>query len=451
MLVKNDILYKSKLIKKIKIDKFIGVASGLLNDLFITAQRSQWRTYKLNDIKGYERLTYTNNFNIVIDMIMRMTYLFNEMYSNLRKKYGVVDFIVFDDLGLLFSQFNESDYEKFETSQRYINIFDKTEVSGDSLTKRLIQDFVNWSRYSKISEEEDFDEMSLDLAQRYPYKFISYKEYKRLTPEIVGEKFELLKRKARYKFINTLSVIQCKLTIKEVKYIYEFFMYNLKANNVKNLNVMKVRKDFSEEMVFVLFPSSKIVFATNYYAGYDNAIYIHACELYYPYLYYSTKMRAMTKYSDKELLQYIVGLRDDIIIPKIDCDKLVIDSNYANGLFEKDTRVDEHLLIQIDDYGEEETEMKRSRHINTFEKLLKACETECDIGVFDANADYRYQFFENVKNLIVDEYIELILPDRLCDKDVCWVRVEDYIENLHEWIAQFNKFSKYVKLVLPVQ
>ena len=99
--------------------------------------------------------------------------------------------------------------------------------------------------------------------------------------------------------------------------------------------------------------------------------------------------------------------------------------------------------------SQKQTKKKKHKRmkINTIEQLLKFCEKDCQIGVFDINADFRYNFFDNVKSLIVDNRINFYLPKRLSDLEIGYIGLNEYMEEVPNWIHQFNQFSKIKLLV----
>ena len=438
-------LYGCKLRAPIKCQNCVIIASRMLNDLYVMAQKSQWRTYQINNYPEYATLTYTNKFNIVIDVLMRMTYLFNTQLKQLKKEYGVRNFLMFDDSPLLFEVASKAKLkEHYDHYVIYdLKTFDPFTIQG--LHKRLIHSFIEWTRYTMVSEEEDNDEIERKLAALYPKQYnISYRSLGSYNPSTPMYKEN--KRKAKYKFIDNILQLQCRLSSYEIRLLFEFFMLNLKANKVKELTILPVREDLDESCVFSLFNDERTLYITNQFISCVNKFFMICGKVYYPLAESNNAYQLMCVNNDI-LIRYITGQIDNLgYIPSEGFNVIsqVKNTKYANACLDYSLMNDVKFDSSVDIAKVHKTKL------NTFQKLLSQIDTESEIGVFDANSDYRYQFFENIKSVIVDECFDLVLPELPEDRDFVWISVYDYLEQLPAWIGEFNKLS-HVKLVLSIQ
>lgn len=436
----NQFLRNCKLRAPVECKHCVVIVSRMLNDLYIMAQKSQWRTYQLNRYPEYETLTYTNNFNVVIDLLMRMVYLFNVQLKRLKKEFKISNILMLDDSTLLFKDVSKDKMKRYYEKHIIQDLHSFEPFTIRKLYIRLIGTFVDWSRYTLVSEEEDNDEIERKLSALHPELYnTSYRNHSVFDKDSFG--YRKNKRSAKNDFIENICQLQCRVSSYEIKLLFEFFMLNLKANKVKELTILPVRSDFDEMVVFNMFSDSRTLFVSNKFVSCADKLFMFCGEVYYPFTYFKNKFQPIDV-RNEDLIRYITGQRNDLNFIVSDGYNIVdptSGSKFANGCLD-------YCLITVD---ENETKQSQSK-VNTFQKLLKACEAECEIGVFDANCDYRYQFFENVKSVIADECFDLLLPEFIEDKDFSWVSINDYIEQLPAWIGAFNKFN-YVKLVLRIQ
>ena len=62
--------------------------------------------------------------------------------------------------------------------------------------------------------------------------------------------------------------------------------------------------------------------------------------------------------------------------------------------------------------------------------------------IIDYNPDYRYVYFENVKEYYVHGRIDVIMPTEWECVQYNWIEKNEYIDVVPNWIYQFNKFSQ---------
>jgi len=220
--------------------------------------------------------------------------------------------------------------------------------------------------------------------------------------------YKTKKRKCLYNLINRIIDVQTVLTPKIIDKCCEFVLWNLEHNKGKNKDIKVITTNspnIDERLIFSLFPDECAIYLTETTFNSQTAFFIHNFRLCYPYLRNKqANLTLVSSIDSAKIIQQIIGDPNNEIIKYI--------------------------------------KSKKSGRVNSFLKLLTTCQNESVCGsVLDINGNYRYTVFENIKSLIVDKLIETEFPPYIEDKEIVWITLEDYLEQLPGWISQFNHIS----------
>lgn len=404
--------------EEIQCNKCIIVASALFKQLVNASQNEQKLIYRISEgSQPINNIIYTNAFNIVIDLVFRMTYRINKLFNTLKTVHGVNNIILFNDLtAQLVSK--TDDYYKQQARKQYIHDYKTLQsFSRDFSVKLIIQAFKKWCLFYDVDEEEDYEPIEESLAVNYPeyYDFVM-KEYrvKHIINPLAYQNYKTEKRKALLNLIDRIISVQTVLTPKMIDKCCELVLLNLERN--KQFKVLKVfttnTPNIEERFIFSLFPNECVIYITNSTINSRYAFFIKDFQLYYPYIKSKKTKLTLVNEDPVKIIQLIIS-----------------DNQEMNAAINKYNK------------------SKKSSRVNTFMKLLTTCQNESVCGaVLDINGNYRYTVFENIKSLIVDKLIETEFPPYIKDKELIWISVDDYIEQLPAWIAQFNSISR-IKII----
>ena len=393
-------------------DKCVIVASALFKQLVFAAQDEQHLVYQLSSgNKSTKHIIYTNTYNIVIDLVFRMTYKIDKLFKALKSYHHVENIILINDLSVKYATITEELYQ-----QKADNMMIQDHKTNNKFKRRffvnlIVKAFKKWCLYYDVNEEEDYDTVEQSLATNYPdfYDF-DMKTYRinYIIDTLSSKTYKENKRHALINFIQRITDVQTVLTPKMIDKCCEFVLWNLEHQHIKHLKIITTHTTkINENLIFSLFPSENVIYITKTFINSKYAFFIHDFQLCYPYAI------------DKQL------------------NTIIIDED-TNKLIQMIVNYDEKINKVINRHNK----LKKGGRISSFSKLLMTCQNDSVCGsVFDINANYRYTVFENVKSLIVDKLIETEFPSYMEDNEIVWISLNDYMEQLPEWIAQFNHFS----------
>ena len=401
MNVKNKKSLYSVISENIPCDKCVIIASELFEWLYDESQTEQKLIYSTSSL-FMKDIIYTNIFNIAIDMIMRIIYKFSDLMKKLKKDFGVKNVLVFNDIN---EEVNESS-DEFNDDKLLIHdmVTNKTRYKK-TMMGLLITDFKNELRWVDM-DEEYYELVEQFFISKYP-EYINYSfkdEIKAWNenplPQDAQQKRE--HRKSLNVFIDHLVSIQTVINPLIKQSLFSFVMNNLKKNTYKHLKVKFVNvSKIEHDKIFSLFPHNRTLFITTSLVKNSNILIYYNNKLYFPFI-------------DKFNFE-------DFIFENID------NVEYINSIM-RNERVKKRFMI------------------NNWEKLLTLIKDSCGVGVFDVNADYRYTVFEDINKLIVEKQIETLFPSFVEDKELIWIEVNEYLEQLPQWVSSFNSLSS-VKLM----
>ena len=375
-LYSNSLNASCKIESDMVFNKCIIELSALLKKLYFHARRVQQYVYtRIGVYKQDGGFIYTNNFNLVLDTLFRMTYKLGVFLGTLKKKYKISTILIIDDVITKPDKY----YEKLAK--------DKPNYTA------IAHCFRTWCEYMNRDEEEDMEPMETYLSEVIPqsYNFNMRDIVVNRTTSIHEDNYKHDRFIALMNITRSISRAQTIITPAEVRGIFEFITNNLKTN--KDIKMFKVNAESDFMCIYSLFPDEPVLYCVNkYYIKNPNVFYWSDDAIYYLML---NKKMSM----------------NNIVVP-----------------------IDEAL-------SEIQTKVKEKSKITTFTKLLKLCSDECHFGVMDINSNYRYTFFENMKELIQGETLTILMPASNEDMFINWISIDEYKENLPQWIHQFNSFS----------
>ena len=405
--------------ESVQCNKCVIIASVLFEQLVKVAQEEQHLIYQLSDVnKTTKHIIYTNTFNIAIDLVFRMTYRISKLFRALKSIHGVKTIILFNDLTARLVMKTEEQYKQEADNMLIHDHKTFQEFKRSFFIQLIVKAFKKWCLYYSLDEEEDYDPIEQSLAIKYPeYYDFNMKDWraKYIIDPLTCEDYKLKKVKSLYNLINRIIDVQTVLTPKIIDKCCELVLWNLEHQQSKQLKELKVfttnTPNIDERFVFSLFPDEAVIYITKTAFNSKLAFFIHNFRLCYPYIKYKQMNLTLINEDKTRLIQLIIG-----------------DNMTINTLINKYNK------------------SKKSNRVNSFIKLLTTCQNESVCGaVLDINANYRYTVFENIKSLIVDKLIETEFPPHIEDKEIVWITLDDYMEQLPAWISQFNHIS-HVKL-----
>ena len=382
--------------------------STMMDDILKEVELVQHQVYSRPDARKNEiHFIYTNNLNIVFDTLFRIVYKISEIIHQVKKRYKVSSILFLDDLTHIMRAHDEEYYKRIDKRMRTKDLFTGDGINQYQMLCKIANRLKSYCFYMPLDEEEDFEPMETYLASQIPksYDFtmhdiLSNRKTNKFNPNYRKDKF-----KAKIQLIQAITQYQARLTIQEVEAIYEFIIQNIKATKATHIKYIRLKPDYDIMNVYSLFPHENVIYYLKYRPiKHPNAFYYHKHNLYYPMLELKPQIYNIPDISSEEVVAQIVDLTKD-------------------------------------------THQQRKLTVNTFAKLISVCMNECHFGVLDINGNYRYTFFENMKQLIVEEKLDILMPDKFEDYDFVWITVEDYMENLPVWVSQFNSFSD-IKIIL---
>ena len=392
----------------IKADKMIILMSTMMDDILKEVELVQHQVYSRPDARKNEiHFIYTNNLNIVFDTLFRIVYKISEMIHQVKKRYKVSSILFLDDLTHIMRTHDEEYYKRIDKRMRTKDLFTGDDINQYQMLCKIANRFKSYCFYMPLDEEEDFEPMETYLASQIPklYDFtmkdiLANRKTNKFDPNYRKDKF-----KAKIQLIQAITQYQARMTIQEVEAIYEFIIQNIKTMKTTHIKYIRLKPDYDIMNIYSLFPHENVIYYFKYKPiKHPNAFYYYKHNLYYPMLELKSQIFNIPNISSEDVVAQIV-----------------------------DTTKDTH--------------QQRKLTVNTFAKLISVCMNECYFGVLDINGNYRYTFFENMKQLIVEEKLDVLMPDKLEDYDFVWITIEDYMENLPVWVSQFNSFSD-IKIIL---
>lgn len=378
-----------KIIDKVQFDKCVIIGSDLLNSIYEESRKEQIRVYSTGN-KFLHEMLYTNTFNIVIDLIFRMLYKIGNLKTFFKKNHGVKNIIFINNVKN--EDINEDEVKVFDIERKEF-------ISKRFEMRMLIYNFKNICGWLKDGEDERFDDIERYFVSKYPeyYDFIVSERLKffELNPIPENEENKQIQRNKHDEFVRRVISIQTTMMPQIKNACFSFVIHNL--NNSKIMKILPCDDEVERNLLFSLYPEERVLFVSKFGVKRKNLFFWWKNELYYPMLCKSYDL--------------FVGM---------------------NKTFDE---IIKSILVK----------RKRER-INTWLKLLTECEKSCGIGVFDTNASYRYTLFENINNLISKNIVNIVYPSYIEDFEINWIDKNEYIEQLPNWIGQFNSFSK-IKVV----
>lgn len=387
-----------------KCEKCVVILSDILDSLMKHIIYEQYSIYSITDKYSFSEFNYTNKFNIVIDAFMRLTFKFSELMTRIVDLFHPRIFIIFDNITGKLNSISDSQYTSMENKKQFLIPYVNSKTNLTSLQLKLMSSFKELSQYLYCDEEEDFLPIEEYLVQSIP-KYYSFS-----LKDIIAKKsnkfqtepdFKINQYIAKRRFIESVVFLQTTLAEKEKDAIKELFVYNLKLNNKHSFKIISTKLDVNYNLIYSLFPDEKIIYVSNKTVSRRNMFFFADNKFRYPF------------------------------IPEL------------RNTFIPFDRSMETLFQSI-------IETTTKRKIKTIIKLLKLCQDESKFGIFDINGDFRYNYFDDVKSLIVDKHINFIKPDKLIDNEIGWIGINEYIEEIPNWIHQFNSFSN-IKILVNIE
>ena len=103
--------------------------------------------------------------------------------------------------------------------------------------------------------------------------------------------------------------------------------------------------------------------------------------------------------------------------------------------------VNENRGIDVDELFMKCT--NRQKKNSSLIDLFDICVVEWGGKIIDYNPDYRYVYFENIKEFYKRGLTELIMPNEWECVEYNWILKDEYIDMLPNIIMQFNKICKF--------
>ena len=279
-----------------KCDKCIIVSDDILNYFMKEVIIEQRSIYCLIDLYNYSEFVYTNNYNIVIDALMRLINKFEQFIETITKRCRVEHIIIFDNSTGRINITTKEMYAKLDNKERVVIPTSKALAGRIGMQISLMKALKNWSTFLNCDEEEDYEPVETYLVKQIPkYYSFSIRDmmtwYKTHSTDIG---YREKRFKAKIDFINAVCVLQSRLTYKEIDAIKELFMHNLKRNNDKRIKIIKSNYEINYDMLFSLFYDEKILYCCNYCVKRRNMFFYYKGEFTYPYMNATNKKTLFT-------------------------------------------------------------------------------------------------------------------------------------------------------------
>lgn len=335
---------------------------------------------------GLMGLVYTNNFNIVVDGVFRLALAFERFIKEARTKYGVCEFVMIDDISEGVTCVSDIECVK---SMGY----DARNELDYNEGKKLIKLFKELVPYVDPYDIADFTNWERYLGERFPdvYNFTIFDL--RRGDEYERNEFKYVYR--AHKFLKELAKLQCHLNNVERLEVCRYVLRCVRKSKFPGLRIVVTKSNFVLTDVLRLYGNEWALFGLPVYS--DNI--------------------------GKRAYWYDLGR---VVVPSIR-KSLVLPPMTGDVLF--------------DSYPS-----RRRVKIPSLIDLFDLAQESCGGKIIDYNPDYRYVYFDNLKEFYKHGRIGVIMPTEWECVQYNWVNKNEYADMLCNWVYQFNKFCK-VKLV----
>lgn len=442
-------------------------AKKMFRRIFRVCKFNQLNIFGMSGDLGHKCYMYTNNYNIMLDTIFRMTYLSGVHIEKLKKKFGAKEVIIIDDLNKVVRVVDNGRGEG-----------GKGDTNGD----------VDSNIEDEVDDNNDNDDEDDETENKPPPKrrWISWKERQQMWKQ------QQSKGKAQFEVVSDPKIVSkyiCPRKWKMFDYMYrgfydDKFIYRHMIWKLKSLRRFLDEDELEdydcwEAMLAKMFPELYDFCLRDYHYKLHNYYIKKRLVSNFVYLISLTQMQ-LSQYELFVCWKYVLrNIRKSGMegVSVYECENGMFDYNIAHAFTKQRTLfiTDKFIVMEnlffftykrvyypyishesvfhynyIENYPKDVPNknaklIKRTKFKKEFGSLLDLfdlCEKECNGKIIDINSAYTFNIFSNMKKLYAENKFEELMPEKFEETEYSWVLKESYADVVNEWVNSFNKISK---------